>query len=159
MNFSKDRLVIVEGIFDYYWFEMLKGNRNLNFFPSSNADSTLFHISYMIADGKSYSVIWDNDIPGKRAFNKAKNVYGESESERWSLLKLKGKSKVVVEDLISTKDKEMISEELGKSSSSKKMVTLLYYSKKRKSILGKISEETKNNFNEMYNLIELKMKC
>lgn len=157
LNFNKDRLVIVEGIFDYYWFEMFKADRDLNFFPSSNADSILFHISYMIADGKTYSVVWDNDIPGIKAFEKAKSVYGETESEKWCLLPLKDKSKIVVENLIDPSDKAMISDELGKTNSTKKMVALLYYSTRRKSILNKISANTRKNFSELFDLIESKM--
>lgn len=157
LNFNKDKLVIVEGIFDYYWFEMLKEQRDLNFFPSSNADSILFHISYMIADGKNYSVVWDNDIPGNRAFEKAKQVYGDEESEKWCLLPLNGKNKIKVENLIDPVDKAMISDELGKTNSSKKMVALLYHSTKQKSILKKISSITRQNFNKVFDLIERKM--
>ena len=158
LNFNKNKLVIVEGIFDYYWFEMFKGDNSLNFFPSSNADSIMFHISYMIADDKKYSVVWDNDIPGNRAFEKAKSVFGEYESAKWCVLPLQDKPKFVVENLIEPVDKALISKELGKTSSSKKLVTLLYFSKRRKTILNKISAKTKKNFNDIYALIESKMK-
>ncbi len=156
-NFDKNRIVIVEGIFDYYLYEMLKGDRDLNFFPSSNADSIIFHISYMIADSKKYSVVWDNDVPGKRAFSKAEKIFGEMESEKWNLLPLSGKDKVVLENLIEREDKAMIKEELGKPSTFKKLIVLLYYSDKRKAIIEKLSEKTKQNFNEVYDLIQSKM--
>lgn len=157
LNFNKDKLVIVEGIYDYYWYEMMKGRRKINFFPSNNADSILFHISYMIADSKNYTVLWDNDVPGRKSYKKAKSIYGDEEAKKWCILPLKQKTNMVLENLITTSDKAMLKSELVNPASFKKLVTLLYYNSKRKSILEKLSDETKTNFNDVFNDIELKL--
>ena len=158
LNFNKDRIVIVEGIFDYYWLDMLKGKRKINFFPSSNADSIQFHISYMIADSKNYSVLWDNDAAGKRAFKKSEERFGVFQSKKWCLLPLFGRSKTVIENLVANSDKDLLSRELNielnKPSSFKKAVALLYHNSRRASILKKISPETIDKFNTVFDELE-----
>jgi len=157
LNYNKNNIVITEGIFDYYWYEMMKGSRKLNFFPSSNADSIIFHISYMIADGKKYSIVWDNDLPGVRSYEKAKKSFGDRESEKWVILPNIGKNKTVLENLITKADMEKIRVVLQTETTFKKIATLLYYSNQRKEILNSLSKETKENFKIVYEKIEENM--
>jgi len=137
---------------------MLKGNKNIYFFPSNSADSVNFHISYMIADNKKYSVIWDNDSEGIKSYNKAKASFGEEEAKKWILLPLNEAKKTTVEHLISKDDKQMLKSELNKPSTFKKLVTLLYHSNGREKIIEKLSQETKDNFDRVYNLLENVLK-
>lgn len=150
------KILIAEGIYDYYAFEMLKGNRDLTVLPATGASSSSFFISFMIAFNIKYRAIWDNDIEGIEQRNKAIEHFGPKESENFYLLPLIGrKQKCILQDLFHGEDLRAIKGKLGlpKNSSFKKVILALFFSENRDSIIQGISERTLNQFNNVFRTI------
>jgi predicted ATP-dependent endonuclease of OLD family len=147
ISYDSKNIILTEGIYDYYVFEIFKTDKSLKFFPCVNADSIKHHISYMIFLGKDYGAIWDMDNEGKKAFNSAKKSFGINESNKWGFYSKQDKPKVILQDLIEGEDIAMIKEllDLPKNSSFNKVIAEMFYSSKVSSIRNKISDETKRN--------------
>jgi len=147
-DFNFDYLCIVEGIYDYYVFEMFQGEKyNLKFLPAVNADSIKYFISIAIAWRVKYVAMWDNDTEGKKEFTKAKEFFGESETKKLLLLPSENtrKKTFILQDLFAGNDLKMIKKELNLpiNVAFEKTILMLYFSDKRNEIISKISENTK----------------
>jgi hypothetical protein len=157
-DFNFEFLCIVEGIYDYYIFEMFQGEEhNLKFLPAVNADSVKYFISIAIAWRVKYVAMWDNDVEGKKEFIKAQGFFGEQESKRFLLLPSENprKKSFILQDLFIGGDLKMIKQELGLPTNAafEKTILMLYFSDKRKKIVDKISDETKKAVAHVYSKI------
>ena len=108
---------------------------------------------------KTIFAIWDNDKEGQSEYKKACKMYGEYESRRFDMIPSKkdgGNRKM--EQMYVKEDLETIRGELGLEDNAKyeRIISSLYYSNgaTQKKIAGKISEETKSNFNILKKIIE-----
>jgi predicted ATP-dependent endonuclease of OLD family len=158
LDISSKKIIIVEGIYDYYAYKLFSDNSKIDFLPSVNADSIKFYISLMIAWGVDYSVIWDNDIDGRQAKKKAGEYFGDIESKKFILLPYKSSrsQKTILQDLFEGKDLLLIRNELQipKQTSFEKTIAELFFSKNREKIMYKISPDTKNRFKNVMSLLE-----
>lgn len=157
-DFNFEYLCIVEGIYDYYIFEMFQGEKNnLKFLPAVNADSIKYFVSIAIAWRVKYVAMWDNDAEGKKEFTKAQGFFGEQESKRFLLLPSENprKKSFILQDLFIGGDLKMIKQELGLPTNAafEKTILMLYFSDKRKEIVDKISDETKKAVAHVYSKI------
>ena len=157
-DFNFEYLCIVEGIYDYYIFEMFQGeNHNLKFLPAVNADSIKYFISIAIAWRVKYVAMWDNDAEGKKEFAKARGFFGEREATKFLLLPSDNprKKSFILQDLFAGGDLKMIKQELGVpiNTAFERTVLMLYFSDKRKEIFGKISDVTKKAIKHVYTKI------
>jgi predicted ATP-dependent endonuclease of OLD family len=84
-EYEANKIVLVEGIYDYYSFKMFC-KTNVSFFPCANADSILQQIPYMIFLNKKYLAMWDNDEEGRSKLLKAQNAFGEAEGRKFFVL-------------------------------------------------------------------------
>jgi predicted ATP-dependent endonuclease of OLD family len=146
LELSSKNAVIVEGIYDYYCFEMFKGKSSLSFIPGSNADSIKYLISLMIFSDTNYRVLFDGDDEGKRCYNEAIKYFGEQEGKKFKTL-ADGK---ILQNLFKGEDLVLIRNklEIDNNSSFEKTMVTLFYSDKRANIL-KLVKETKGRFTEI----------
>lgn len=161
-DFNFEYLCIVEGIYDYYIFEMFQGeDHNLKFLPAVNADSLKYFISIAIGWRVKYVAMWDNDAEGKKEFAKAQGFFGEREAKKFLLLPSENlrKKSFILQDLFAGGDLKMIKQELGipTNTAFERTILMLYFSDKRKEIVAKISDNTKKaikhvctKINELY---------
>lgn len=158
-DFNFEHLCIVEGIYDYYVFEMFKDNTNeIKFLPAVNADSIKFFISIAIGWRVKYTAMWDNDTEGKKEHDKAVEFFGEQEAKRFLLLPSDNprKKKFMLQNLFVGADMKMIRQELDipANTAFEKTILMLYFSDKRKDIISKISSETKKAVIYVYKKIK-----
>ena len=85
LNFSNDfigKIIITEGITDYYFFTLIKKHsnlipKNLKIIPSSGASQSSTLISLAIPFSDNFSVFLDNDKAGHSAAKKYMKEFGE----------------------------------------------------------------------------------
>ncbi len=158
LDITTKNIIIVEGIIDYYTFEMFNNNLNiLNsvcFLPSLNANSITYFVSLMIAWQKNYLALWDNDKEGIKEKTKAEEIFNEIESKRFfTLPKTDRQKKKILQNLFDGSDLKLIRTELNipQNTDFNKTIIGLYFSDEKERILKKISNNTKNNFKEVLN--------
>ena len=160
-DFNFERICVVEGIYDYYVFEMLKDSSyNVKFLPAVNADSVKFFISIAIAWRIQYAAMWDNDAEGTREYSKAREFFGEEEAKKFLLLPSENlrKKTFILQNLFAGQDLKMIREDLGlrPNTGFEKTILMLYFSDRdgRERIISKISKETKKAVEHAYTKIQ-----
>ena len=155
LDMSLKRILLTEGIVDYYAFEMFKPSVEIGALPSVNADSIRYYISLMIAWSVDFRALWDNDPEGQKHLQKATDVFGEEiATGRFFLLPLKTSSqkKRILQNLFNSEALNLIRSELGlaKNQAFDQTIRALYYSPNRTAILDKISDKTKDNFKQVF---------
>ncbi len=159
LDMSHTKVLITEGISDYYAFEMFKRERDINVLPSAGADNSHVHISNMIAWQVEFYALWDNDDSGRNAKQKAEEHFGQEMAQQrfYLLLPPSGttKNRCKLEDLFAELDKDLIMRELGipQGADFKKVIASLYYAPNREDILGKISQVTSANFDAVFTMM------
>ena len=150
LDLTNSLVIIVEGICDFYAFEMFKGNRTVSILPSVGAESIEFYISLMIAWRIDYRALWDSDNAGQKAKTKAVQTFGEMEAKgRFFDLSAASQSKArILQDMFSGSDISKIKKELGLPSDVgfDKTIAMLFYASNRQDILNEISAATRNSF-------------
>lgn len=157
-DFNYELLCVVEGIYDYYCFELFKPkNFNLGFLPSVNAESISYFISISIGWRLKYLAMWDNDPEGKKELKNSVKFFGDEEARKFFLLPFNSKSRkvTILQNLFDGRDILFIKNKLGipSNTSFEKTIAVLFFSPKVKTILDKVSEKTINNFNYVYKTI------
>lgn len=157
LDMSQQKIIITEGICDYYALDMFKHVRSVGILPSVGADSIRYYVSLMIAWRVPYSVLWDNDQAGRNAKTRAEKVFGDEVSrQHFFLLPLRsGRRSRVLQDLFAGEDLRMIKEVLNipTNSSFEKTIASLYYATNRMEVLNKISRKTRENFDEVFAVV------
>lgn len=150
LDLTAENIVVVEGICDYYAFEMFKGARQLAFLPSTGADSIKYYVSLLIAWQANFWALWDNDEKGRENKTTATDQFGdEIAGRRFRLLPLpEGHSKRILQNLFDGSDLSLIRERLGLSTevSFDKAIAALFYSSDRADILRSLSQATRDSF-------------
>jgi len=154
---------IVEGIYDYYVFEMFKnGTVPIKFLPSVNAQSIPFFISLALAWRLNYAAVWDNDSEGRKERSKAEKSFGEQGNERLLLLPCAStrRKNFILQDVFDGNDLRLIKEELSlpHNTSFEKTIMLLYYSDRKQEVLSKISDKTTSAVAHIYQKIQESLK-
>lgn len=157
LELGNDRVVIVEGICDYYAFECFKGGKSIRVMPSVGASSIQYFISLMIAWHMDYRAVWDNDDEGIKCKNAATKHFGIYEAtKRFHLLpKQARKKKTVLENLFDSRDIHYLKSTMNLQSncSFDKTLMTLFYSNDRDSIIKSLPGETKRRFDDVFNLL------
>lgn len=154
LEFDYDKIVLLEGIYDFYSFNMFTTG-DLAFFPCVSASSIINQISYMIFLGKPYIALWDNDPEGRSRLSKAAELFGEHEAKKFMTLHLLDERKdVVLENLYCDEEVKAYtkSDEINKEFL-KKTILELYYSPTRKRIISKQFPKTLANFSMIEKVI------
>lgn len=159
-EYGGDNIILLEGIYDFYSFKMFTSSF-LAYFPCVSASSIVHQIPYMIFLGKKYLALWDNDSEGRARLVKAKEQFGEMESEKFLLLEN-------INNLQNTKLEEYYEKteldnfnlnHLGNSKAGfYKSILSLYYAHDRQNLIDKYFLLTKYNFLEMEKQLKLKLE-
>lgn len=112
----------------------------------------------MIGFDIDFKVLWDNDEEGQRSLKLATEHFGTEISNRhFSLLPSPGgKGKRILQNLFDGNDIKMVKESLKLNDDAQfnKVIIALFYSEKRKDIVGKISIKTKENFKDVLRYLQ-----
>jgi hypothetical protein len=154
----------LEGIYDKYALELFSSlDLEFNVFPGVSADSIIKNIQLMIAYGRVYCAIWDNDKEGRENFEKAKKLFGEKESEKFSLLPQNNPKKTRMEEMFAVEDFAMMKTELGlpEEANYETLISSLYYAKSgvKKRVIGKVSPATTEHFGVLRKVIVKLLKA
>lgn len=153
-----EKILCVEGIYDKYALELFSElPKDCRILAGVNADSIISNIQYLIAYRKKYIALWDNDDEGNKCFNRAKNAYGEQESQNFMLLPKREQGKRRMEEMFEQQDFVALKEklQLPESANYESVIAGLYFlEEKIKSQLVKmVSETTKSNFRILSSMI------
>lgn len=145
-----ERVVITEGIYDYYSFEMFKGNRRFTVFPATGATNIEHHIPYMIAWSVDFLAVWDHDDEGIGAYERASEHFGEVVAgERFRTLPVdKPDEKRKLENLWETDELDSLRKQLNLAAnkSFEKVVMAVFYADDRDTLLADFASVTSKNF-------------
>ncbi len=160
---GSEKVIAVEGIYDKYAIELMANLDNSTYIlPGTSADSIIKNIQYLNAFNKIYIAIWDNDDEGKKNYEKAVKFFGAIESEKFDLLPKLNSNKRRMEEMFSKKDLGLFKRELGLKSDAtyESIISTLFYTdkKEKQKILSKISDETKEIFKILSDIIEKRLK-
>ncbi|HXI11555.1 MAG TPA: hypothetical protein VNM92_02780 [Thermoanaerobaculia bacterium] len=159
LDLSAQRIILVEGIYDFYALEMFKQGRAVSAMPSVGASSIQYFVSLLIAWRVQFCVLWDNDDAGRASKASAVGTFGsEIADDRFYLLPLLGaRRKRRLEDLFEDGDILMFKAKMSlpANASFEKVIASLYYWPMRTEILNAVSRNTRNNFEEVFNLFKI----
>lgn len=149
LNFAHDfmgNIVILEGITDFYLFELLKEckyiNKNIKFIPSAGAENSLSLISIAVAFAKKYLVLLDNDSDGKKAKTRYIKYFGDSIKNNIHFYNVENNFKL--ESFLSHKNKNQLTA-MYDCKDVKKSLSFLYYSRDKKQQKMFINSVTEND--------------
>lgn len=150
LELSFRKILVVEGIYDYYSFTIFREQSDFGIMPGKGADSLINLISLMIAFDVDFKVLWDNDKEGLESKEKATRFFGEELAARhfFNLENTSSDKKRILQDLFIGTDIELIKKslDLPKDVSFNKTISALFFSEKRSEIISLISQKTKDNF-------------
>lgn len=153
LNFTNDfigKIIITEGITDFYFFGMLHKHtklikNNVKIIPSSGASQSTTLLSVTIAFSDNFLLLLDNDKAGKSAEKSYKKEFGDSIANHFHFYK-DSKEDFVLEDFMCKNDQKKLLE-LTKSDNLKRAMSFLYYDYKdfQNEFFSKLSKETLSN--------------
>jgi predicted ATP-dependent endonuclease of OLD family len=156
LDVNNKKVLIVEGIYDYYAFSLFKKDRDFGILPGKGADSLINFISIMIAFEVDFRVLWDNDQAGTTCYDKAVKYFGEEMADiHFFILPTVSNKKVILQDLFSSSDLRLITTELGLpvDISFEKKISSLFFSNRKQRILKQFSQMTFDKFDEVYDIL------
>ena len=161
LNFANDyigRIVIVEGITDYYLFSIIRDNSNLinkdiKFIPGAGASQSSTLISLALPFSDDFVIMLDNDKAGKKAFKKYSKEFGDSIEQK--MYHYSPKSDIfLLEDFLSQNTTEEILR-ITKSKEIKRSFGFLFYDyrDKQKDFVKSLDKETVAKLKECFDIM------
>ena len=138
------KCILVEGIVDYYFFNMFLGFKSFNVIPGAGCSQLRELISILISCSEKFVVVLDNDKEGRLAFQDYSRFFGKSFIDR--TYQYNGVSKnetFVLEDLLSANDSQRIQSAM-KCEDIKNAIIALYFTggEIKKGIIESIDQDT-----------------
>lgn len=156
LNFANDflgKVVITEGITDYYLFSLLQKHSNsikndIKIIPSSGASQSSTLLSIAIPFSENFLLLLDNDTAGKTAQKKYIKEFGENLINQIHIYKSK-EAKFLLEDYFCETDSKRLLE-ITKSDNIKRALGFLYYDYEleQKDFIKNLSKKTIQNLND-----------
>jgi len=159
LEYGLDNVVLVEGIYDYYSFQMFT-SKFFSYFPCVSASSIVNQIPYMIFLKKKYLALWDNDGEGRTRLEKARILFGEIEGEKFLVLSSIGSAEnTKLEEYYDKDELDNFNTNCLQlpSISFYKTILALFYSKDRLQMIEKYFPKTKSNFDKMEKILAEKI--
>jgi ABC-type molybdenum transport system ATPase subunit/photorepair protein PhrA len=162
-DMTASRMVVTEGIVDFYAYSIFYPNQDVGFLPAQGAGAIATLISLMIGWQIEFQALWDFDKDGKEAHTDAFSNFGEEiGTSRFHMLPPgrtksgRSGSKRILQDLFARDDIRRIKEELElpRNTSFDKTISTWFYSDRRDQLRARISRETRNNFDEVFSLFD-----
>ncbi|TDM00027.1 MAG: hypothetical protein C4K58_01920 [Flavobacteriaceae bacterium] len=158
LNFANDflgKIVITEGITDYYLLKILQNHTNyidkeIKIIPSSGASQSSTLLSLAISYSDDFAIFLDNDKAGKTAEKKYLKEFGEFLNKKIHIYK-SNEPRFLLEDYLSQNDKDILLE-LTKSKDIKRALGFLFYDYKenQKTFITKLSPDTLKNLDDIF---------
>lgn len=159
LDMTHQRIVVTEGIYDFFAIDLFKQGRQFGVLPSVGAESIKTYVSFLIAWQVQFRVIWDNDDAGRKAYADAEGFFGDVIARQsFRVLPKPGNQKSrILQDLFRGEDMVMLRQELElpEQTSFEKTMAAWYYSPRRNELLGKMSTGTKVNFEAVFESLQL----
>lgn len=162
LNFAHDfvgKLVITEGIIDFYFFSLLQKHSNLlssniRIIPGSGASQSSTLISLAIPFSADFVILLDHDKPGRQAAKTYIKEFGAAIEKK--ILFYNDSKDFVLEDFLSEDDKKRLLD-LTNSTQIKRAFGFLYYDYKgsQKEFIKNLSKETLQNLSIVLDRIKL----
>jgi predicted ATP-dependent endonuclease of OLD family len=151
LSFTHRKVLIVEGIYDFYSFDMFRRKRDYGIVPGKGASSLINLISLMIGFDVDFKVLWDKDGEGLKSMNDAIRYFGDEIASRHFAVLNSEKGKVILQNLYEGVDIKFLKKSLGLNEDAQfnKIVSSLYFNDNKEKILAEISSRTKQNFKEV----------
>lgn len=162
-DITSSKMVITEGIVDFYAYSIFYPDQDVDFLPAQGAGAVGTLISLMIGWQIEFQALWDFDKDGKDAHKDALAIFGEEIGmSRFHMLPPRrttsGKvgSKRILQDLFAKDDIRTLKEELDlpRNTSFDKTISTWFYSDCRDQLRDRLSTETQSNFNEVFTLFD-----
>jgi len=158
VNFTNDfvgKIVITEGITDFYFFELLKKYTKLfknefKIIAGAGSGNSTNLISVGLSFSENFVVLFDND-EGAKALKKYKKEFGDNIMNHFHLYD--STKRFALEDFLSEKDKENL-EQITGTSDLKRALAILYYDLKADVQKNFITNLEKQTLNSLKNTIE-----
>lgn len=158
---KSQKVLLVEGIHDKYALEIFSqfSNKGYVIMPCVNAESIYNNLPNLIAYGKKYKALWDNDEEGLTYYNKAVKNFGKIEAHNFNVLpNLFNKKKVRMEEMFEKEDFSMLRKilEMPDNSSYSNIMTSLISSDESiiKLAQSQLSNNAKKAFEELESIIK-----
>lgn len=162
LNFANEffgKLVITEGVTDYYIFELIKKYRNdisddIKIIPGAGAGSSTTLISLSLPFSDNFLVIFDNDQAGKDAAKNYREEFGDSVEKHFHFYH-QNEKKFLLENHFSSEDSKSLLA-LTKSKKIKKALPILYYDldeSEIKNFIENLNTETINKFKSTFDRV------
>lgn len=160
LDFTYKKVLIVEGIYDYYSFELFRERKDYGIIPGKGASSLINVISIMIGFDMDFKVLWDNDEEGLRSFKAARDYFGDEMADKHFSILQPEKTKMILQNLFEGSDLNLIKNllQLSDETQFNKIVASLFFSKDKDSIIAKVSAKTKENFRNILCQLKLEQK-
>ncbi len=148
--FGVSKVVITEGVTDFYFFDMVQQHSNhitdktIKFIPGAGASQLKDLISIAIASSDKYLVLLDSDDAGKKAYDKyVKYFLKEQEGNFFKYQTSTKTDNVLLEGFLSTADQNRI-QDLTSASDVKHSIIALYFldKEKQKDFISKLDTTT-----------------
>ncbi len=160
LNFMQEfvgKIVITEGVTDFYFLEMLKVHtshldKEFKVIPGAGSGNLSNLISIGLSFSENFVVLFDND-KGAKAIKKYESEFGEDIARHFHLYSTK--KGFALEDFMSKSEKSNL-REITKTKDLKKAMTLLYYDiepKRQKAFFSGFSNETLHGLSATLNRI------
>lgn len=158
VNFTNDfvgKIVITEGITDFYFFELLKKYAKLfknefKIIAGAGSGNSTNLISVGLSFSENFVVLFDND-EGAKALKKYKKEFGDNIMNHFHLYD--STKRFALEDFLCEKDKEKL-EEISGTSDMKRALAIVYYDLKADVQKNFITNLEKQTLNSLKNTIE-----
>jgi len=158
LDLTAQRVILTEGIYDFYAMELFRHGRNVSVLPSVGASSIKFYISLMVAWRVPFVAVWDNDDEGRKARLDAIETFGDELAEsHFFLLPGEGRKRRIMQDLFDGEDIRLFRERLNlsKNTSFEKVIASLYFCPTRTEILNDVTQATRAAFDELFESLPL----
>jgi len=158
LNFANEflgKIVITEGITDFYLLELIKKNTSnisaeIKIIPSTGASSSSTLISLALPFSDNFVVLFDNDPAGIKAAKEYLNEFGDSLKKHFHHYHTEQK-KFRLENHFSKKDKQKLLY-LTKTGDVKKALAVLFYDIKNEDVkkyINELDNETSSNLSKV----------
>ena len=146
------RVIIVEGIFDFYCLDLFRQDPSIGIVPAVGADSVKRLISLMIGWRQEFAALWDADAEGRKAYEQARDSFGPELEARLRLLPCAAGKTRIMQNLISGDDMRMFRSELALPANSgfRRTIAAVYYGEQKAAVMSKVSDRTRDNFQSLY---------
>lgn len=163
-DFPKDeKIIITEGITDFYFFNMLNTHTNLlkksniSIIPGAGVTQLKDLISFSIAWANKYTVFLDNDEEGRNAYKTYRNFFEENEANKW-LFYANTQGDFKLETFLSKDDKDKLIN-LTSAKNIKNAIIKLYFLEPsvQNEFFTNLSDDTNNSLRKFCNEVVLKL--